>query len=359
MTIRIKDTFRNLFKKIWISISEKNQIKIIDFVENSFWIKKKDVIVNALRERMGYKELRQYAYYLKDNFDEEVERIKKKPVFIKVDMDFHVGFFHAGIIIFVIEYTIIAMKRGAIPVFYINNHIATKDNLSLEWFFEQPYISVFNMSELDVKSIGYLDFSIDNIPYRIESSLLWNIGSSDWKVWKNLSKKIICKNEFFRNYIEDDKNKNGIKSEELLGVIVRGTDYIKLKPKNHPVQPDVEEIISKVQSLLETNKYSGIYIATDEERIYKQFVDIFGNNRVFHNSREYYDEIYRKDNLYQICDARKNRKNDQYFNSLEYVSSMFILSECKGIIGGNCSGGLMAALFSESEYVYFFNKGYY
>ena len=337
MAIRIKGIFRNLIKKIWISFSENRQAKMISFIENSKWIYKREAIVRSLKERMGYKDLRQYAYYLNDNFETEVKKIKKKPTFIKVDMDFHVGFFHAGIIIFVIEYTVIAMKKGAIPIFYINNRIATKDNLSLEWFFEQPYTYVFNMKDLDIDTINYSDMSIENVPYRIENSLLWDIENTDWKVWKNLSKKIIGKNEFFRNYIEDDKNKNGIKSEELLGVIVRGTDYIKLKPKNHPVQPDVEEIISKVQSLLETNKYSGIYIATDEERIYKQFVDIFGNNRVFHNSREYYDEIYRKDNLYQICDARKNRKNDQYFNSLEYISSMFILSECKGIMGGNCS----------------------
>ena len=54
----------------------------------------------------------------------------------------------------------------------------------------------------------------------------------------------------------------------------------------------------------------------------KKMTNEFGKDKVFSNSREYYDEIYRKENLYQIAEARLERKNDKYYSSLEYISSI-------------------------------------
>lgn len=353
------NNLRKMIKTIWIAVPEKCQKTIVSSIYNASWFPKNNKIADALSERVGYKEMRQYAGYLSEHFEEEVKRIKEKPVFLKVNLDYHVGFFHAGIIIQTIEYTIVAMKNSMIPVFFINDHIKSEKQLCLDWFFEQPYLTVFGMDDLDLNKIEYVNLAIKNIPYRIEADYLWNMECADWCVYKTLANKIISKNAFFAEYLIRDKEKNSIAPQDCLGVLIRGTDYVKLKPKYHPAQPEIDEIINKVREIIKTGKYKGIYVATDEKRIFEKVCNEFGKSIVFSNSREYYDEIYRKEKLEQICEAKLDRNNDQYFSSLEYISSMFVLSECKGIVGGTCSGSVLAALFSNSDYQYFFNKGLY
>ncbi len=351
--------FRKIIKKIWIAVPQNRQEVIVSMFYSMKWLPKGKKIADGLSERIGYKEMREYAFFLNEHFDEEVQRIKKSPVFLKVNLDYHVGFFHAGIIVQAIEYTVLAMKNGMVPVFYINDCIRLDEHLCLEWFFEQPYSTVFGMNDLNVEKIEYVDADINSIPYRIEADYLWNIESVDWNIYKCLANKIISKNAFFKRYLIEDKEKNSILPSELLGVIIRGTDYVKLKPKYHPAQPDVDEVITKVRDIIGTGQYKGIYVATDEKRIFERIAKEFGRDFVFSNSREYYDDIYRKEKLEQICEAKLDRNNDQYFSSLEYISSMFILAECKGIVGGTCTGSVLSALFSESDYLFFFNKGLY
>ena len=350
---------RDFAKKIWILVPENTQKRMVLNLQKNSLIPKGNQIAEVLSERLGYKEVREYAFYLNENFQEEIKKIKANPVYIKVNLDYAWGFFHAGIIIQVIEYTILAMKRNMIPIFYVNDRIKSHEYLCLDWFIEQPYLTVFQMDELDLDSIVYIEDTIEKIPYRIEADYLWKSDKCDWQLFRGLAKKIISKNNFLSSYIENDKRKNNIIPNDLLGVIIRGTDYVKLRPKYHPVQPDVKEVIDKVHELMNSGEYKGIYVATDEKRVFEYVKDEFGRDVVYSNTREYYDDIYRKDNLYQISDAKLQRENDQFYNSLEYISSMFILSECKSIVGGNCTGGMLAALFSDNAYLYFFNKGLY
>ena len=45
-------------------------------------------------------------------------------------------------------------------------------------------------------------------------------------------------------------------------------------------------------------------------------------------------------------------KNESYIKGLEYLSSMVILSRCKGLIGGNCGGSKLALMLSNLDYEY-------
>lgn len=77
-------------------------------------------------------------------------------------------------------------------------------------------------------------------------------------MYKCLANKIIFKNAFFKKHLVDDKMQDKIVPSGLLGVIIRGTDYIKLKPKYHPAQPEVDEVITKVRDVIDTGHYKGI-----------------------------------------------------------------------------------------------------
>lgn len=349
-------SFSIILEKIWFNMPIVVQNKILGILK---CIPKTESIVHKLSNRLGYRELRNYAKYLAENFDNEVAKIKENPKFIKIDLNYHVGFFNAGILIEVVEYTVIAMQRGYIPIILINGNLDDMKKLCVNWFFLQPYQNCFGLDRLDFEKISVVEETIQCKPYRIEMKYLWDMQGEEWQLWSSLAKKILSPNKFLMEYVEEDMKKNGILSDKFLGVLIRGTDYIKLKPRLHPVQPELDEIIDKIEENLKVRKQSCIYLATDEKRIHKMLIEYFGKEMIFSNTREYYDDIYRDNNLWQICEAKKERENDQYLNSLEYISSMMILSKCNGIVGGNCTGSLLASLLSNSDYKYIFNKGVY
>ncbi len=347
--------FYEILKRIWTMISEKNQYAIVRLVGKVFPTKKS--ALRVLESKIGYSEVKKYMFYLEQNFDEEIAKIQLNPQFVKVDLPYHVGF-HAGIVTNVLEYTVSAMRKGLIPIFFVDGHIETKNHVCLEWLYDQPCTSVFGIHpEYDNEEIYVKE--VVNKPYSIKWDYLWNKNKEEWVIWKALAKKLIVQNDFFSNYIENDKKYNHIDTSEMLGVILRGTDYTKLKPKSHPVQPEFDEVVKKIYEIMDEQSCKSLYVATDEKRIFDKIIKEFGDDIVFSNSREYYDEIYRKNNLYQINDAKGERENDEFLRSVEYMSSMVILSECKGILGGNCSGSVFSALMSDNSYTYFFNKGMY
>ena len=64
-------------------------------------------------------------------------------------------------------------------------------------------------------------------------------------------------------------------SKNILGVKIRGTDYIKGQPKNHPVQPPVDMVISDVKIFDQKYKYDFIFFAAEDEEIRNKFLSSF------------------------------------------------------------------------------------
>lgn len=130
----------------------------------------------------------------------------------------------------------------------------------------------------------------------------------------------------------------------VLGVAVRGTDYIRLKPKNHPKQPTVEQIIAKVQFKMNEGNYAKIYLDTEEKYIYEMFCKKFGADIILINNRQWYDQEYKNMGNELVDIIHFQRDNDDYLKGIEYLSSILLLSKCKGLIAG-ISVATFAALF--------------
>ena len=64
-------------------------------------------------------------------------------------------------------------------------------------------------------------------------------------------------------------------SKNILGVLARGTDYISLKPKYHPIPPKVDQVISDTKAMDELNRYDFIFFSTEDEIIKQKFKKSF------------------------------------------------------------------------------------
>lgn len=177
-----------------------------------------------------------------------------------------------------------------------------------------------------------------------------------------LYKSFVCPNEQFKMYWEGEYQEL-LQGKRVLGVLCRGTDYVATKPKGHPIQPAIEDVIALVKEKMNELNCEYIYLATEENAIYKQFQAVFPN-RVITNQRKYYDEYYSLHNQDQrklISAVHFDRENDSYNKSREYFSSLYLLSRCNALIAGSC-GGSRAALYlnyGEYEYWHLFNLGVY
>jgi hypothetical protein len=144
----------------------------------------------------------------------------------------------------------------------------------------------------------------------------------------------------------------------MMGCLIRGTDYITLKPAGHPVQPKPEEIVNKVSDLFESGKYTAVYVATEEKKLYDMVGNAIGVENIRENKRQYYDVFYDR-NIDVIGKVRFDRDNDNYWKSLEYLSSLAILSKCKTLVAGNCGGTVFAVLMGDYCDPMIFNYGVY
>ena len=126
-------------------------------------------------------------------------------------------------------------------------------------------------------------------------------------------------------------------SKNILGVKIRGTDYISRKPNGHSVQPDVEKVLSDVINMDKKYKYDFIFFATEDEIIKQKFIKKlnYGNKLKLLNPNVFISYNYTK-NRYKINSHKKIYGNLEYTKN--YVLNIIILSKCLDLVASRCTG---------------------
>lgn len=184
----------------------------------------------------------------------------------------------------------------------------------------------------------------------------------DVRKYGKLYQAFVQPNPVFQRYHEAEYERL-LRGKRVLGVLCRGTDYVATKPKGHPVQPEITDVIALVSKKMKDLRCDHIYLATEEQAIHKKFEEAFPG-KIIINTRQYYDsygQLQKGSEKTLISAVHFDRENDSYLKALEYFSSIFLLSECNALIAGSC-GGSRAALYlnyGKYEYYYLFNLGVY
>ena len=146
---------------------------------------------------------------------------------------------------------------------------------------------------------------------------------------------------------------NGI--SDMIGLLVRGTDYTKLRPSGHPVSPSPEQAAEKLDEFLAMYGRRRIFLATEDAEIYDFFMARYG------------DLLYTSDNnLVRGYSGRDYIANEihnvnKYQFGLDYLVKMICLSECRYLIASRTSGTSFARLLNAGRYLdeYIFDLGVY
>lgn len=199
------------------------------------------------------------------------------------------------------------------------------DNV-FEYYFE-PISDISYNSVHDYKNV--LNLSLINNFCRNEyyENIRWFYSDYILNRYAYLYKKYIHLNEKTFSYIYDQINNLFDKSEKIIGVHVRGTDY-GVGFKDHPIKIQPTEHIAKVKELLKSGKYSKIFLATDDLNAIELFKKEFSDKLV------YYSDTFRTGNDIGPHSTPNNRDLHHYKLGLEVLRDVYTLANCDALVCG-------------------------
>ena len=273
---------------------------------------------------------------------EQMEQRCRERVSIEWVQPYHFSFYSVFFHVSAISHILYELANGRLP--YMNDRFQVWAD-----FFDQPFAAVDRKPETvsTKKECLYRPWFV---PY----------CRTVTAVWCKLFRDFVSLNRETEAYVRAECEQLLTPNRKVLGVLCRGTDYVTTKPKNHPKQPEPEELIAVCRKWIKKYHYDAIYLATDEERLLRSFQEAFPG-MILENKRTYYDRIMQEQSLVSIANVRFDRENDNHLKGLEYLSSLVILSRCDGLVAGNCGGTRMALFMNDGRYTRsrIFDKGLY
>lgn len=172
---------------------------------------------------------------------------------------------------------------------------------------------------------------------------------------------------FYKKYItfSDDVIQRVVSEEKsvdpsnMIGMYLRGTDYIAMKPAGEAIQPTPEQAFEVVDQMVEKYGCLGVYLVTEDERNYELARKKYAGKLKIVSFDRFVSDYNGDTFLSQSCSVRELSESP-YIRGMNYLVKLIILSHCKCIVGGNTCGSWAACVFAdESVEKYIFDLGIY
>ena len=152
------------------------------------------------------------------------------------------------------------LLAGYIPIIDMKNDPNMYNNYSTsmtvnpwEYFFEQPFGYKLEETLKNAKRISYVK-CLEPEKRPNEKKIYYNKVSINY--WHNFAEKYLPIKKEIRKEAEQKIQELFNGDDNILGIFVRGTDYIAKQPPGHPRVPNIEKIISDIKLLDEKYKYN-------------------------------------------------------------------------------------------------------
>ncbi len=249
-----------------------------------------------------------------------------------------------------------AKQKGFVPYVdwknYVTQYFDGKNNV-WNYFFKQPS----KISEKEVyssKNVYLSGWTFKNINYQglFESDIFFN-AEIKRKSYDLLIKNLSFSDEILNKVCVEAKI---IDINRCIGVYVRGTDYIKLKPSGEYVQPNIRLVEEKIDDF--NKKYNApIFLVTEDGDIYDSLVKKYGSIiRIVS-----FDSFIRNYDGKDVLSKSSVLDEDKKLRGQNYLVKMILLSRCKYLISSITQGSKFSYALNGGKYVdeYIFNLGLY
>jgi hypothetical protein len=254
----------------------------------------------------------------------------------------------------------IAVKRGMIPIvdmlnyetFYNEHNLVNGSKNPWEYYFLQPN-QAYSLEDVYASKnvvLSSFDFPHHEIGYSLKECQ----DISKIKEYNSYIEKYIKLNPHTLAYIEKNSKIFQFDKGGVLGVSVRGTDYIRLRPAGHPIQPSIDVVIESTRMLMQKWKCKSIYLCSEEEEVIDAFKRAFpckvastDRMRVRASEKERHT-TYRPGEF--VSEVKFKRDFDKYLTGLEYLTEMELLTKCNYLLCAMTSGTAAAIFINGNRY---------
>ncbi len=249
-----------------------------------------------------------------------------------------------------------AKQKGYIPYVdwknYMTQYYNGIDNV-WEYFFVQPS-EITEEEVYSCKNVYLSGWTFNDInPLGLFEKDIFFDKEIEKKSYDLLFNNLRFSNEVLKAVETEAQN---IDIDKCIGVYVRGTDYVRLKPSGEYIQPNVRQVEEEIIKFV--NKYNApIFLVTEDGEIYDSLVIKFGKSirTVSYDSFIYnYDgkDVLSKSNVLEV-----NKK----LRGQRYLVKMILLSKCKYLISSITQGSKFSYALNGGKYIdeYIFNLGLY
>lgn len=155
-----------------------------------------------------------------------------------------------------------------------------------------------------------------------------------------------------------EEKRLNIDYKETVGIYMRGTDYMRLKPMGHAIQPTLEQVIEVIDTNIKADKK--LYLVTEDGKFYKGLKERY-RDRLLVSSFDKFIYSYSENDYLSKSNSLGEISNSPYKRNLNYLLKLLILSKCESFIGGKTRGSSAAHIFSNGNYNfdYVFDLGLY
>ena len=142
---------------------------------------------------------------------------------------------------------------------------------------------------------------------------------------------------------------------KTLGVLCRGTDYLKRKPQFHPRQPEPCDVINDAKAMMKERGYQSVFVATEDNSVLDMFKVEFGS-KLRYIDQPRLDLTRSQQYLSDIPMESTTRQQI----GVDYYTALYVLSRCPAILAGRTAGTLGAVFMSDGfEWSKFYELGSY
>lgn len=255
-----------------------------------------------------------------------------------------------------ILYMAYAKKKGYCPYIdwknYKTQYYDGKNN-AWEYFFKQPS----NLTENEVyksKKVYLSGWSFKTV----NPEGLFEADVFTDKRIREKSSEMLCEHIRFSDEVLSIVNKEAtsLHISECIGVYIRGTDYVKLKPSGEYVQPSVDQMKCKIHEF--ENKYNApIFLVTEDGDIFDNLKKEFGDIIRIVSFDTFIRNYEGKDVLSKSDVLEKDKK----LRGQKYLAKMILLAKCKYFVGSMTQGSKFSYILNNGNYSdeYVFDLGLY
>ncbi|MCI8566643.1 MAG: hypothetical protein HFI39_10060 [Lachnospiraceae bacterium] len=250
---------------------------------------------------------------------------------------------------------IIYLGAGSFAAQSEGGRLTVRDRDFLRFFVPKAPLVTVVKPQVSERGKEVVQLQEKDICLRPDDSIGFLYGRYQQRVWRQMLEKLFPPEPSLYEQIQAAKAALFTKEDRVLGVLCRGTDYRAKRPKGHPVQPELSDVIQKAETVMKKRHCTKIFLATEDQQIADRMRKHFGEERVRMYQKSLFTDT-KEQYLAEICPREEKQQIDR-----EYVISMGILARCDCLIAGRTSGlvGVMLLAGKPFEYTYFWDLGVY